>query len=107
MPVEQELQHLFTAAKRPEPCFDDRLEQVPILPAGGVGIKALVGQQFGFADILGEALPLVVQHREYNPAIASLKQSARRGARTMAPRRAGIVVTVREQILHQEDIMNM
>src|SRR5215472_7278617 len=96
MPVEQELEHILAAAKRLKPFFDNRFEQVPVVPTGGIVVEALVGHQFGFADILSKPLPLVVQHREDNPAIAGLKQTAGRGARTMAAGGAGVVIAVGE-----------
>src|SRR5215472_1716976 len=107
MPVKQELEHLLAAAKRLKPFFNNRFEQVPVVPTGGIVVETLVGHQFGFADILGKALPLVVQHCEYNPTIASLKQTARRGARTMAPGGAGVVIAIGEQILQKKDVVHL
>ena len=94
MTVEQELEHILAAAQRPEPFFDNRLEQVAILPTSGIVIETLIVQQLRLAHILNDALPLLIQHREDNPAIARLKQTARSGARPMASGRTGVVIAV-------------
>jgi hypothetical protein len=74
--LQQEVKRLFARSQGAEPLFNSRFVLTPILPQSLIWIEPIFSQQLGFADVMSEALSLMIEYTQDDPTARRSKQAA-------------------------------